>query len=48
MQAWPMLDAGQVGDVIAFFHWLERERSAIGARVPGVGSTQGLPWWEYR
>ena len=48
MQAWPILDAAAVGDVIAFFHWLGSERSAIGARVPGVGATQGLPWWEYR
>jgi nitric oxide reductase subunit C len=48
MMPWPILDAHAIDDVIAFFHWLEHERGAIAARVPGLGATQPLPWWEYR
>lgn len=48
MMPWPLLDGPAVGDVIAFFHWLARERNAIAARVPEFGATQDLPWWEYR
>jgi nitric oxide reductase subunit C len=48
MMSWPMLDAAAVDDVIAFFHWLGRERNTIAARVAGLGTAQPLPWWEFR
>lgn len=47
MPAWPLSDA-VIDDVVAYFHWLRRERDAIAARLPNASGPRSLPWWEYR
>lgn len=47
MPAWALPEA-QVTELVAFLHWLRRERATLAATLPGVDGTQPLPWWEFK
>lgn len=48
MQAWNHLGDESIDDLVAFVKWLHEDRAVLSEKVGGIGSSQPLPWWEYK